>query len=397
VDYFYYLMHQKKILWLCSWYPGKTEPFNGDFIQRQAMAAALYNDIYVIHAAGDASGLIKKTIIEINKQGNLTEQIIYFKRSSSAPGRFIAHYRLLILYRKAIRKYVDEYGKPDLVHVHIPVKAGILGLWMKRKFGIPYVVTEHWGIYNDVEKLNYAGKSRGFKYYTKKIFSNAAKFISVSRYLAEGVNRMVLKKGYEILPNVANTGLFSYKEKKNPVFRFIHVSNMVPLKNAEGILRAFKLFAEKAGNVQLVIVGDTDPAIRHYAAGLGLSDKNVFFHGEVPYEQVATEMKQSDCLVLFSNIENSPCVISEAFCCGLPVIGTDVGGIPELINESNGILIEPKDEAALATAMLKMMNGYLNYNHKKIAEDAQNKFSYDIIGKKMGEIYDAVLSETSNL
>ncbi|HQV61525.1 MAG TPA: hypothetical protein PLG08_12150, partial [Chitinophagaceae bacterium] len=53
-------MSRKKILWLCSWYPAKTDPYNGDFIQRHARAAALYNDIYIIHVAGDETGNTKK-------------------------------------------------------------------------------------------------------------------------------------------------------------------------------------------------------------------------------------------------------------------------------------------------------------------------------------------------
>ncbi|MBK8141573.1 MAG: hypothetical protein IPK57_11530 [Chitinophagaceae bacterium] len=76
-------MSRKKILWLCSWYPAKTEPFNGDFIQRHARAAALYNDIYVIHVAGDETGNNKKPGEEIHQSEGLTEQIIYYQKSTS--------------------------------------------------------------------------------------------------------------------------------------------------------------------------------------------------------------------------------------------------------------------------------------------------------------------------
>src|SRR5450432_2361936 len=103
-------MPRKKILWLCSWYPGKTEPFNGDFIQRHARAAALYNDIYVIHVVSDTKGKIKKTAVEINKTPGLTEHIVYYKKSGSFWGRFIGHYRLLGLFRHAIRRYILENG-----------------------------------------------------------------------------------------------------------------------------------------------------------------------------------------------------------------------------------------------------------------------------------------------
>ncbi len=385
-------MAKKKILWLCSWYPNKLEPFNGDFIQRHARAAALYNDIHVIHLVGGTTGKTKTSETVIHQDGNLTEQIVYYKKKTSAWGRFRAHYRWLFLYRQALRNYIVRNGKPDLVHVQVPMKAGIMGLWMKKKHGISYVLTEHWGIYNDTERLNYASRSKTFQYYTRKIFGQAAKFISVSNYLAEGVNRLVVKKEYEVVPNTVDTGLFFYKEKPAPPFRFIHVSNMVPLKNTEGILRAFKLFIDSGGNAEMVMVGDTDAAIRKYSAELALPADKFFFRGEVSYQQVAIEMQQADCFVLFSNIENSPCVIGEALCCGLPVIATDVGGVPELLNEDNALLIKPKDEPALAAGMQQMINGYSGFSRKQIAEAAKNKFSYEIVGKKMDEIYSSVIN-----
>ncbi|MBL0131813.1 MAG: glycosyltransferase [Chitinophagaceae bacterium] len=92
-------------------------------------------------------------------------------------------------------------------------------------------------------------------------------------------------------------------------------------------------------------------------------------------------------MIVFSNIENSPCVIGEALCCGLPVIATDVGGIPELVNENNSIRVVPKDEEALAGVMRQMMDNYAKFDRKKIAEDAQSRFSYPVIGKKIDEIY----------
>lgn len=381
-------MSRKKILWLCSWYPGKTEPFNGDFIQRHAQAAALYNDIHVIHVVGDTSGLFKETTTETKKEEGLTEQIIYFKKSSSAWGRLTGHYKLLSLYKDAARKYIQENGKPDLVHVHVPFKSGLIGTWMKKRYNVPYVLTEHWGIYNEIADLNYHGRSKRFKSMTKKIFDHASGFISVSRFLAEGVNRLVMKKEYEVVPNVVDTSLFFYKERPvRNIFRFIHVSNMVPLKNAEGILRAFKTVLEKNSNVELIMIGDTNEFIHQYAAEQGLTNDKVIFKGEVPYAEVAEEMQQADCFVLFSNIENSPCVIGEALCCGLPVIASRVGGVPELVNESNAVLVEAKNEHALVNAMQQMIAERMRFDQRKISEAAKASFSYEVVGKRLDDIY----------
>ena len=386
-------MSRKKILWLCSWYPNKMEPFNGDFVQRHARAAALYNDIYVIHVAGDVSGKIIATEKEISKEPGLTGHIVYYKKSPSFFGKIISHYRWQALFRQAIRRYIIENGKPDLVHVQVPVKAGLLAIWISSRYKIPYAVTEHWGIYNDVVTDKYENKPGWFKRYTKKIFDRAAKFISVSKYLAEGVNKLVIEKEYEVVPNAVDTDLFYYKEKQDSVFRFIHVSNMVPLKNAEGILRAFQVFSKNKQGIELIMTGDTDPSIRKYAAGLNIAGNTVFFRGEVSYSQVSKEMQNADCLILFSNIENSPCVIGEALCCGLPVIATRVGGIPELVNDSNSILVEPGNEEQLIKAMQRVMDHYPAYYKNSIAEYARSKFSYAVVGKKLDDLYGTLIAD----
>lgn len=384
-------MSRKKILWLCSWYPNKLEPFNGDFIQRQAHAAALRNDVFVIHLAGDDTGVIKETGEVVTNAPGITEKIIYYKKHASFPAKLLSHYKWLHLSKKAIRKYIIENGKPAIIHINIPVKAGYLGLWAKKKYDVPYVVTEHWGIYNEVEVHNYESKNSLFKQLTKKVYEGAAVFISVSRYLAEGVNRLVMQKKYTVVPNVVDTNIFYYQEKQPAIFRFLHVSNMVPLKNAEGILRAFKKVAEQHSNVELIMIGDTANEIREYAGSLHFAKGAVSFLGEVPYQQVAAEMQLADCFVLFSNIENSPCVIGEALCCGLPVIATNVGGIPELVDETNSILVEAGNENTLAIAMQEIMRNHSTYRRKKIAEKAQHFFSYPVFSKQLDEIYTAVL------
>jgi len=371
------------------------DPFNGDFIQRHARAAALFNDIHVIHVTYDYPNDVENSGQELNSIGQLTEQIVYFKKKKSLKAKLTNQLRWLANYKKTIRNYIIKNGKPDLVHLHVPMKAGVLALWMKKSYKISYIVTEHWGIYNHIVEDKYASKSVAFKKYTKKIFERASKFISVSDYLAKGINRQICKKDYVVIPNAVDTDLFYYKEKEASAFRFIHVSNMVPLKNAEGILRSFKNFIQQNINAELIMVGDIGPQIRDYAQTLSFPAGAIKFLGEIPYTQVAAEMQKADCLLLFSNIENSPCVIGEALCCGLPVITTNVGGIPELTSESNSLLIESKDEDALTQAMHEMVGGINNYNRKKIAENAISKFSYSVIGKQINTVYEEIIASKS--
>jgi glycosyltransferase involved in cell wall biosynthesis len=327
------MAERKKILWLVSWYPNKYDRFDGDFIQRHAGAAALYHDVHVIFVkASEEQNEIEEQLYETE---SLTEQIIYIPKQKGITGKLKNYNAWKKTYKTAVDNYIQQ-SNPSLVHVHIPWKVGLIGLWIKRKYEIPFIVTEHWGIYNNIVDDNIHTKSFPVRHLLKRIYKEATAFASVSSYLGEGVNQTLLKKEYSVIPNVVETSLFYPKREKHPRFTFLHVSNMVPLKNVEGILQAFQQFLETGVDAQLILIGNKDSRYKQLAKQLELLDTNFFFRGEIPYADVAKEMQRSHVLVLNSNIENSPCVIGEALCCGVPVIATNVGGIPELIKKTEG-------------------------------------------------------------
>ncbi|MCU7550281.1 glycosyltransferase [Chitinophagaceae bacterium LB-8] len=379
-------MSRKNILWLASWYPNRYDKFNGDFIQRHAQAASIDNDIYVIHLqdAIDISG----TDEEVNTQGGLTEKIIYYKKGSGILGKLVKQIRFFTIYKNAINEYVQKHGLPHCVHVHVPWKAGLLALWVKRKYRVPYLVTEHWGIYNDIVEDNIFTKPLYVRKLLAHIINESERLITVSAFIGKCINNLIASKEFIFVPNVVNTNYFKFSGQKYKRFTFLHVSNMVELKNVNGILQAFKIFLdEKNPNVQLVLIGNQNYFYEKKAIELGIPSRNLNFKGEVLYDEVAKEMQQSHCLILNSNIENSPCVIGEGLCCGLPVIATRVGGIPELVNEVNSILIEPQNIDNLVFAMKELYNNYLSFDGRSMSENAKQMFSCEIISKKLNDIY----------
>jgi len=381
-------MNRRKILWLVSWYPNRFDKFDGDFIQRHARAAAINNDIHVIFVK-DAE-INQSVEEEWNYATGLTEQIVFLKKTTALFKQFI----WLSQCKQAINKYIKKNGLPAMVHVHIPWKAGILALWLKRKYKIPFIVTEHWGIYNDVLKENFSTKSILHKRIVKQVFRGAELFTSVSEFLAKSIVRKVADQHYKIIPNVVDTTIFNFSEKKYSKFTFIHVSNMVPLKNVPVILNAFKsLIATTGTEAQLVMIGNKNNSYKDFVSEWGLLNKSIFFKGEIPYTEVAKEMQLSHCLILNSHIENAPCVISEALCCGLPVISTEVGGISEMVDDNNGFLVGAGNEESLSIAMLKMINEHGHFNQVKIAENGLKKYSYSVIAKKFDELYKEILND----
>lgn len=387
-------MARKKILWLCSWYPNRADPFDGDFIQRHARAASLYNDIHVIRLVADASLRPGKTAFQKQESKGLTEQVVYLGKGKSLAGRFLFYQRWNRIFKDVIKAYLADQGVPFVVHVHVPYPAGRLALWLKQKYGVPFVVTEHWTIYQPGSEIAYSSQPARMRSLITRVMRETVLFLPVSRDLAEQVNRLVLPVSAKPIPNVVDTNHFCFQvtdHVKRTKFRYIHVSGMNAQKNPEGLLRAFAAAWQEDPELELWMLGNRDQRLAVFASGLDLPAGVILFGGEVSYRDVAKRMRECDALVLFSQVENAPCVISEALCCGLPVIATRTGGIPEMLNDSNGVLVEPGDETAMKTALLDLKKTYNRYNRAVIAAHASSIYNYEAVGKELSVLYNQVV------
>jgi len=102
-------------------------------------------------------------------------------------------------------------------------------------------------------------------------------------------------------------------------------------------------------------------------------------------------MNTHHVFLMFSNYENLPCVIAEALTVGLPVISTDVGGISEMLNEENGILIAAKDETQLEEKLNSFFTNSTLYNRYEISENAKKVYNTDVVGQQFLELYHKIL------
>ena len=320
------------------------------------------------------------------QHGKLSETIVLYKLSAIPfAGKAISWLRYIQLFQKEILLYIKKNGLPDIVHVHVPMKAGILALWMKKKYGIKFMVTEHWNIYKSQAKDEFSNRNFFFRYFTKKIFRNAALVLPVSNDLGRRIAEVTGITHYEAVPNCVDTDLFFYKnEIKDDAFTFIHPSTLNFPKNPEAILHAFILFNKKYPLSRLIMLGNVPAELNAFIKTENISSHpKIIFTGLVPYNKVAEMMQQSHALLMFSRYENMPCVVLEALCCGLPVVSSAVGGIPEVVNDSNGILAAAYTVECLADAMEKMYSNYEKYSMQQIAEKAAAAFSYQAVGRTL--------------
>lgn len=381
-------------LWLASWYPGRLDPFNGDFVERHALAVSSHVKLTVLVIVKDQSLKANKVSIEKTTHHNLTVYRVYYG-TANMPFWIESVWSVKTyfkLQKQLYRQIEKETGRPDIIHVQVAMKAGMLALYLKKKYRIPFVVTEHWTGY--YPKSNFSIYKSNFIYRSinKAVLRKADLFLPVSKDLGETVNKYFTPVKYSVVPNVVDVGLFFYQLSGPEKFRFIHPSYMNYQKNPEGILKACLQLKSEGYDFELLMVGNEEKGLIRLASQTGLLNNYVFFKPVVPYADIAMEMQQSSALLMFSRFENLPCIILEALCCGLPVISSRVGGVPEVVNGTNGILVESENITALAEAMKQVINTYTTYNRAEIAAKAAAEFSYDKVGMQYAEVYKSILN-----
>ncbi|MDB5191219.1 MAG: hypothetical protein JWQ96_782 [Segetibacter sp.] len=380
-----------------GWYPTWLDPMPGDFNQRHVKAAGLYKPQVVLYIGKDQTKQLKKIEVRYRQvTENVVEiLVVYPTHSSKLLDPFSSHIiylRLLYEYSALIGK---KFGPPKLIHAYIVIRGGLSAMMLSRKWKVPFLLSENWTIYYSADPGYYKNRNLIFKKIVKQVFNNVARFLPVSINLQEEVQKLFGAVPTTVIPNVVETEKFYYDSTimvETNVFRYIHVSTNTYQKNPEGLLRAYKLFTGSTANCILTIVGPSSPELIAYSKQIGLTQEEIIFTGTLDYGEVAAFVKKANALVLFSRYENLPCVILEALCCGVPVISTSVGGIAEVIDETNGILIQNENEEQLSNALKNMHEDYMRYDRKRIAEKAANLFSYTSVGKQMNNAYNVVLN-----
>lgn len=390
------LPSDKYVLVLPGWYPTWQDQFTGDFNQRQVKAAGIQTPQVVLYIGKDQTQ--KLTNVE-TRYKQLTENIIEIiviypeKRNKwmDTIHSNLIYLRLLYTYGNIIK---NRWGKPVLIHSYIVIRGGLGSLLLANKWKVSFILSEHWTIYYPEDPGYLQKRNFIFRWLVKIVFANAKQFLPVTNSLKKQVYTLLAPISSTIIPNVVETELFYYKEDsaKESLFRFVHVSTMVYQKNPEGLLRGFKKFRELHAESCLWMVGPYPLHVLKYARNIGLTENEVHFTGAVSYLQVAEILRLSQSLVLFSRYENLPCVILEALCCGLPVISTNVGGISEVINIHNGILLNSENEEQLAAAFNKMVTIYRSYDRRSISNSASNLFSYKAVGNLIKDVYGKIIA-----
>ncbi|WDT68438.1 glycosyltransferase [Cloacibacterium sp. TD35] len=371
-----------KILFISSWFPNQLEPTNGNFVQRHAEAVSLLHDVGVLHAIGDFNQK-EKFVFDDQVINGIRTLIVYYKNSKNPLQNFLRR-------MKAYQLGFKKMQKPDLVHGNVLHNNMFFAVSLKRKYGIPFVISEHWSIF---QEQNHAKSSKSARFLAKKIAEKASFILPVTENLISGLRKLGITTPMKVVGNVVDTDLFSPKCKESENFTFLHISNLIALKNPKKIIKAAIDLHQINPHFELQIGGDGDLKPLQEIIHENKAEDYIKTFGMLSLEHVSEKMKTANCFVLFSDYENQPCVILESLASGIPVIATNVGGIPELLSGNRGVLIAKNDTGSLFHAMKNVLDKKVEFetpeNARKFVEE---NYSKQVIAEKFSEIYNQVLS-----
>ncbi|MBL7813566.1 MAG: glycosyltransferase [Saprospiraceae bacterium] len=385
---------KRKILWLCSWYPNRTNPLYGSFVRRQLKTVQPFCDIVVLFVTEQVQN--KEIELDIFDDDGVRTHIAYVPKTSFLP------YKLILFFYAYIKLYYKlprHWRAVELVHLNIVYPASLFALFLYFFKRIPFIITEHSSIYRPERKLY---KGFLFKKTTAWCFKKAKAVFALTDYNIQVMRdiRQLKNANYLVLPNVVDTTIFTPANKKNDMqskkkFTFLHISGLHDsIKNISGILRSIARLSLVRQDFFFQFIGDLEECPPYYdlARKLNILDNFVRFSNEIPYSEVAKKMQEVDCFVLFSHVEGLPCVILEAMSTGLPVIATETGGIADWVTPETGILLDIGDEEGLVRAMNEMVDNRDKYDPSVIRAKIVDKCSIEAVGKAIMDVYEEVLA-----
>ena len=244
-------------------------------------------------------------------------------------------------------KSIIRKEKPDIINSHQPVMfMGDITAFVADK--IPFVLTYHAGTMKKkklpIDIIIYLYERFVLPHTAKKAF----KIICVSKFVRETLLKRYASKVTIISPGV-NTALYTpdpeVKREEKLVLFIARYKKMYQMKGLSYLINAIKMLQ----GVRLHIVGEIEES----------SDENIEFVGVKQGEELVEEMQKASVLVLASlaHMESFGMVLIEAMACETPVVGTNIGGIPEVIRDGvDGFIVEPRDSNALALAISKIVS-----------------------------------------
>ena len=297
----------------------------------------------------------------------------------------------------------------NVVHTHFDVPPGPLaGLRYAKRKNVPLVVTYHgdW-----VE--SYGGLIRRMgvafhnKYLVDKLLSYASIIISPSEYYIDGSKFLrKYRNKIVVIPNGINLHDFEIPYSKEECRKklglpldkkiLLFFGYLSPYKGPDVLVKAMPKIIRDVPDVELVFAGKgvMREELEMLSKVLGI-EKNVRFVGFVDDDLKALYYKAADifCLPSTMSTESFGIVNLEAMACGVPIVASKIGGIPDVVKDGeNGLLVQPRDSEVLADAIICLLeNEDVRERMGKSGRERVKDYSWERIAEETEKVYEMVL------
>lgn len=281
----------------------------------------------------------------------------------------------------------------DIIHVQWPIPNGLGAIFLKKIYGIPYINTVHG------EEV-YLSKRYHTIFALKWIINNSYKTITNSTATRDSCLEVGLDiEKFEVIPFGVDPEFFRHLDipREDNYFNILSVGYLIERKGHEYLIKAMKNVLKRHKNIRLKIVGSgpLEGKLKDIIKDLGLG-KEVELIKNVSDKELLYQFNSSDLFVLPSivdsqgNTEGLGVVLLEAMACGLPVIGSNVGGIPDIIEDGvTGLLVREKDVVGISKSISFLIEN--KSTCEKISEEGykriQDRFTWKYAIKKYIEVY----------
>lgn len=360
-----------KVLFLPAWYPSERNPIAGIFVKEHAKAAQLYDEVTVLYAE---PGPVQEGIFSF--RASVEDDLPTFRfrfPSFNIPKTTTLIYILSVLRAFLILK--NKKGFPDVIHAVEP-QAAAAAFILNRFFGVPYVVSEHWTAFS---KRTLPSHSLTL---ARLAYPRACRVLGVNKGFPDDFNFYNIRCDFRWLPNCVDTKLFSPPSSNSREPLVLHCSLFDHKKRVPNLIKAFALCQKEFPQAKIELIGDGPQREEsEVLARTMLAPGSYFFHGLKPKSAIAKLMKKAKVFVLPSYMETFGIVLIEAMACGTPVIATNVGGVVYIVNNNNGLLVEPDNILSLSKAIKMILSGEIIFDSEDISKYISDNFSMEAVGE----------------
>lgn len=272
-----------------------------------------------------------------------------------------------------------KYEKVELFHVHYAIPHATSAFLAKQILGqegqhIPIITTLHG------TDITIVGSDSSYTPVVEFSINQSNGVTAVSDYLKNETNRRFdIEKDIEVIPNFVETREFRRKDQKdlrdkiapNGEHIITHVSNFRKVKRVDDVVSVFHRIVDSGMDAQLLLVGDGPErqSAERQCRELGVCDRTWFMGKQ---ERVEELLSVSDLFLMPSGSETFGLAALEAMACGVPVISSNIGGLPELNRHGEtGYLCELGDIIAMGDYAIKALGDPAL--HEKLAGNARRR------------------------